>query len=33
LQAIGADVLRDADIDALQASVDETRTPHHGIDL
>ena len=33
LQAIGADVLRDADIDALQASVDENRTPHHGIDL
>ena len=33
VQAIGAGVLTDADIDALQASVDENRRPHHGIDL
>ena len=33
LQAIGAGVLTYADIDALQASIDENRTPHHGIDL
>ena len=33
LQAIGAGVLTNADIDALQTSIDENRTPHHGLDL
>ena len=33
VQAIGAGVLADADFDALQTSIDENRTPHHGIDL
>ena len=33
VQAIGAGVLTDADMDMLQASIDANRTPHHGIDL
>ena len=33
VQAIGADVLTNADIDALQAAIDENRTPHPGLDL
>jgi hypothetical protein len=33
VQAIGAAVVTDADFDAVQASIDENRTPHHGIDL
>ena len=33
VQAIGAGVLTDDDIDALPRSIDENRTPHAGIDL
>lgn len=33
VRAIGGDMVTDADLDALQAAVDENRTPHHGLDL